>query len=150
VGTPIRPLPEGIARWGTRARWLRRLDALLAWLLAWALLAALRPDLVTSLPALIAAGLVALLAAVAPFRLRWRPISGPVGLWVSRTLAPGDRAWYVRPDGPELVLVTGRRGLRLTVAVPGRGAAEGLSMRRTRVLLLQADEAGRGLRPRSA
>jgi hypothetical protein len=58
-------------------------------------------------------------------------------------LAPGDRAWYVRPDGPELVIVTARRRLRLTVAVPGRGAAEGLSVRRTRVLVLAADEAPR-------
>jgi hypothetical protein len=54
-------------------------------------------------------------------------------------LVPGDRAWYVRPDAPELVIVTARRGLRLTVAVPGRGAAEGLSVRRTRVLLFGAD-----------
>jgi hypothetical protein len=58
-------------------------------------------------------------------------------------LAPGDRAWYVRPDGPELVIITARRGLRLTVAVPGRGAAEGLSIRRTRVLVLTADESSR-------
>ena len=28
------------------------------------------------------------------------PISGPVGLWLSRMLAAGDRAWYVRPDAP--------------------------------------------------
>jgi len=55
-------------------------------------------------------------------------------------LAPGDRAWHVRSDGPELVIVTARRALRLTVAVPGRGAAEGLSVRRTRVLVLGADE----------
>jgi len=34
MGTPIRPLPEAIARWSGRARWLRRLDALAAWLLA--------------------------------------------------------------------------------------------------------------------
>ena len=61
-------------------------------------------------------------------------------------LAAGDRAWYVRPDGPELVIVTARRGLRLTVAVPGRGAAEGLSVRRTRVLVLGADEPARQAR----
>ena len=58
-------------------------------------------------------------------------------------LVPGDRAWYVRPEAPEVVIVTARRGLRLTVAVPGRGAAEGLSVRRTRVLLLGADEPAR-------
>ena len=57
-------------------------------------------------------------------------------------LVPGDRAWYVRPEAPEVVIVTARRGLRLTVAVPGRGAA-GLSVRRTRVLLFGADEPAR-------
>ena len=86
-----------------------------------------------------AAVVVGLLGAVTPIRARWRPISGLAGLWVSRALVPGDRAWYVRPDGPELVIVTARRGLRLTVAVPGRGADEGLSVRRTRVLVLGAD-----------
>jgi hypothetical protein len=90
---------------------------------------------------------VGLLGAIPPIRLRWRPISGPVGLWVSRMLVPGNRAWYVRPEAPEVVIVTARRGLRLTVAVPGRGAAEGLSVRRTRVLLLGADEPARRAPP---
>jgi hypothetical protein len=45
-------------------------------------------------------------------------------------------------------MVTGRRGLRLTVAVPGGSAAEGLSVRRTRVLVLGADEPRRRARPR--
>lgn len=140
MGTPIRPLPERIARWSTRADWLRRLDAVAAWLLVWGVLAAVRPDLGTGVQAGAAAVAVGLLGAVPPIRVRWRPVSGPVGLWVSRMLAPGDRAWHVRPEGPELVIVTARRGLRLTVAVPGRGAAEGLSVRRTRVLVFGADE----------
>lgn len=140
MGTPIRPLPEGIARWGSRARWVRRLDAVAAWGLAWGVLALLRPDVGAGLQSGAAALVVGLGAVVVPFRVRWRPVSGPVGLWVSRALTPGDRAWYVRPDAPELVIVTARHGLRLTVAVPGRGAAEGLSVRRTRVLVLSADE----------
>jgi hypothetical protein len=139
MGTPIRPLPERIARWSPRARWLRRLDALAAGVLVWGLVAARLPDLGLGLQAATAGVVVGLLGALPPIRLRWRPISGPVGLWVSRTLVVGDRAWYVRPDAPELVIVTARRGLRLTVAVPGRGAAEGLSVRRTRVLLFGAD-----------
>jgi hypothetical protein len=139
----MRPLPEGIARWPARARWLRRLDALLAWILVWGLVAATLSDLGVSLQAALASLVVGLLAAIPPLRLRWRPISGAVGLWLSRTLAPGDRAWYVRPEAPELVIVTARHGLRLTVAVPGRGAAEGLSVRRTRVLLLDADAPAR-------
>ena len=139
MGTPIRPLPEGIARWSARARWLRRLDALAAGGLVWGLLAATQPGIGLGMQVAAAAVVVGLLGAVTPIRARWRPISGLAGLWVSRALVPGDRAWYVRPDGPELVIVTARRGLRLTVAVPGRGADEGLSVRRTRVLVLGAD-----------
>jgi hypothetical protein len=148
VGTPIRPLPEGIARWSTRARWLRRLDALAAAGLVWVLLAVLLPGVGAGAQAGAAGVITALLGAVAPIRVRWRPVSAPVGLWVSRMVAPGDRAWYVRAEGSDLVMVTGRRGLRLTVAVPGDSAAEGLSVRRTRVLVLGADEPPRRARPR--
>ena len=143
MGTPIRPLPGDIARWSTRARWIRRLDALAGAGLIWGLLAVMLPGVGVGLQAVTAAVIAGLLGAATPIRARWRPISGPVGLWVSRLLAPGDRAWYVRPDGPEPVIVTARRGLRLTVAVPGRGAAEGLSVRRTRVLVLGADAPAR-------
>jgi hypothetical protein len=143
VGTPIRPLPESIARWSTRARWLRRLDALAAGGLVWGLLAVTLPGLGGGLQAGAAVAITGLLGAILPIRVRWRPISGAVGLWVSRTLVPGDRAWHVRSEGPELVIVTARRGLRLTVAVPGRGVAEGLSVRRTRVLVLGVDERAR-------
>jgi hypothetical protein len=94
------------------------------------LLAVMWPGVGVGLLAGAAAVVVGLLGAVSPIRVRWRPISGPIGLWVSRMLAPGDRAWHVRADGPELVIVTARRGLRLTVAVPGRGA--GGPGRRTR------------------
>lgn len=138
MGTPIRPLPEGIARWSARARWIRRLDALAAGGLVWGVLAVAQPGLGLGVQ-VAAAMVVGLVGAVTPIRVRWRPVSGVAGLWVSRALVPGDRAWYVRPEGPELVIVTARRGLRLTVAVPGRGVVEGLSVRRTRVLVLGAD-----------
>jgi hypothetical protein len=135
----MRPLPEDIARWSGRARWLRRFDAVAAWALAWAAIAVALPELDPVPQAVGAAVLVGVLGLVAPLRLRWRPVSGAAGLWLSRALTPGARAWHLRPDAPELVIVTARRGLRVTVAVPGRGAAEGLSVRRTRVLLLEAD-----------
>lgn len=144
MGTPLRPLPEDVARWSARARWLRRLDAVAAWLAVWALAAVTVPEVAPGPQAVGAGVLVGLLGLAAPLRLRWRPISGAAGLWLSRTLAPGDRAWHLRPDTPELVIVTARRGLRLTVAVPGRGSEEGLSVRRTRVLLLEADRPGPG------
>jgi hypothetical protein len=139
----MRPLPGSVARWSPRARWIRRLDALAAAGCVWGLLAVTLPGVGAGAQAGAAAVIAGLLGAVAPIRARWRPVSGPMGLWVSRTLAPGDRAWYVRPEGSDLVIITARRGLRLTVAVPGRGAAEGLSVRRTRVLVFAADEAPR-------
>jgi hypothetical protein len=146
MGTPIRPLPDRIARWSARARFIRWLDALAATGGFWVLLAVMRPGVGIGVQIAAAAVIAGLLGAVAPIRARWRPVSAPVGLWVSRMLVPGNRAWYVRAEGPELVIVTARRGLRLTVAVPGRGAAEGLSVRRTRVLVLGADEPARQAR----
>jgi len=143
VGTPIRPLPDGIARWSAWVGRLRALDALAAWGLVWGVARLAGPGRGVAVTAALAALVVAGLSAVAPIRARWRPVSGPVGLWVSRMLSPGDRAWHVRAAGPELVIVTARRGLRLTVAVPGRGAAEGLSVRRTRVLVLDAADPAR-------
>jgi hypothetical protein len=143
MGTPMRPLPENVVRWGARARWIRRLDALVGWFVMWGLLACTRSDLGVGVQAVSAGLVVGLLGTIPSIHLRWRPISGPVGLWVSRRLAPGDRAWYVRPETPELVIVTACRGLHLTVAAPGRGGVEGLSVRRTRVLLLTADSGHR-------
>jgi hypothetical protein len=90
-----------------------------------------------------AAGLAALLLGlgifVAQLRVRWRPVTGCVGLAVSRRLRPGDRAWYVRPRGADLVLLTARHGARVIIARPDLGGGEGLSVRRTRVFLLPAD-----------
>ncbi|PYM22352.1 MAG: hypothetical protein DMD80_28530, partial [Candidatus Rokuibacteriota bacterium] len=60
------------------------------------------------------------------------------GVLVSRTVRPGDRAWFVRDGRADSVLVTARRGLRVSIAVPGMGAAETISVRRTRVFLVPA------------
>jgi hypothetical protein len=132
-------MPEMVVRWVGRAPWLRRLDALAALIAAWGLLG-LATDLGPMPQAAVAAVLVAGLARIPAIRFAWRPFSGLVALRLSRTLAPGRRAWYVRAESAELVIVTARRGLRLTIAAPGRTAAEGMELRRTRVLLLDADE----------
>jgi hypothetical protein len=133
--TPIRPLPDAVARWASRVRYLRWLDALGAWLALWALLAsALTLPLQAQM--VLSAAVAGLLALVPPLRLRWRPVSGAVGVRVSRRLRPGDRAWYVVPDRAEAVIVTARRRLRLVVARPGHGPAEGIEVRRTRVFLV--------------
>jgi hypothetical protein len=139
VRAPIPPIPEPVVRWTSRASWLRRLDALAAWIMAWGLVVMVT-DLGLMVQTIVAAALVAVLTRIPMIRLGWRPVSGLVALRLSRTLVPGRRAWYVRPETAELVIVTARRGLRLTIAAPGRTSAEGMEVRRTRVLLLDADE----------
>lgn len=137
--TPIRSLPEEVERWIVRARWFRGLDAGVAWLSLWA--AALWTFGAASArgAALAAGAVVGLGLMVRPLRLFWRPISASVGLTVSRDLRAGDRAWYVRPDHADLVLVTARHGTRLVIAMPHLDADEGLNVRRTRVLLLPSE-----------
>jgi len=131
--SPVRPLPPNVGRWASRARWLRWLDALVAWLLVWAALAL---GLRTLTPAATAAAVVVGLAAlVGPLRRRWRPLGALILLSVSRALRPGDRAWLVLPRHVEPVIVTARRRLRLVVARPDQGA-EGMEVRRTRVLVV--------------
>src|SRR2546428_639179 len=89
--------------------------------------------------ALLAVLVIALGALARPLRARWRPVSGVVGLAVSRRLSPGDPAWYVRPGDAERVLVTALHRTRVVIARLDESGAEGLSVRRTRVLLVPAD-----------
>jgi len=136
--SPVRSLPPNVGRWASRARWLRWLDALAAWLLVWGGLA-LTPYLTTpGATAVAAAVLVGLAALVSPIRRRWRPLGALISLSVSRALRPGDRAWLVLPRHVEPVIVTARRRLRLVVARPDQDLAEGLEVRRTRVLVVPA------------
>jgi hypothetical protein len=125
-----------VDRWVARARALRWLDALGGWvLLSFGL--AMWPGSLPWTPAAVAAlPILGLLALVTSLRRRWRVVSGAVGLWVSRSIAVGDLAWCVGPSSAERVVVTARRGARLTVAIPGGDASEGLSVRRTRVLVV--------------
>jgi hypothetical protein len=133
--SPVRPLPPNVDRWVSRARWLRWLDALAAWLLVWAVLALAQRTAPPAATAIVAAVIVALAAFIAPLRRRWRPLGALISLSVSRALRPGDRAWLVLPRHVEPVIVTARRGLRLVVARPDQGA-EGMEVRRTRVLVV--------------
>jgi hypothetical protein len=87
---------------------------------------------------LLAAGALVATSALPRLRRAWRPVSAPTTVLLSRDLRPGDRAWFVRGRTADLVLVTARHGLRVVVARPDQDAAEGLSVRRTRVLLLPA------------
>ena len=141
---PIKPLPQDIDHWVGRTRWLRSLDVLAAWVILWAGISFVLPDVSRSGQATVAAGLVAIGIAISPIRLLWRPASGWIALMVSRRLRPGDRAWLVRGGGADLVLITARRGLRMVVA-QAQESAEGITVRRTRVLLLPADSPERSL-----
>jgi len=135
-------LPRGIEGWLAKLRWLRWGDALVGWL---ALLIGLGLWL-PRLPSQAAMGLAAVLlfagAMIPRLRVGWRPLSATTTLMVSRPLRPGDRAWFVHGSDADLVLVTARHGFRVVIARPGPDATEGLSVRRTRVLLLPAS-AGR-------
>ena len=134
--TPIKPTPEPVERWMARARLLRWLDTLAAWLVLWILVGGLWAHLRPGAAALAALLVLGPLALVPALRLRWRVVSGVVGLWMSRSIAVGDRAWCIGPAFAERVIVTGRRRARVTVATTGGDATEGVSVRRTRVFLV--------------
>ena len=123
-------------RWTSRLRWLRWADALLAWLGLLCGLNVLLPQIPPQTATMLAAGLLFVVSLIPQLRITWRPVSATTTLWVSRGLRPGDRAWFVRGHNADLVFVTARHGLRVVVAKPDHEAAEGMSVRRTRVLLL--------------
>jgi hypothetical protein len=138
--SPIRPLPHEVARFVSLVAWLRWCDAAVAWAVLWAVLAWLLGP--ASPPAAVASLLLVTLGALLqPLRVLWRPVSGCVGLVLSRRLRPGDRAWYVRSRHADPVLVTARHGARMLIATPDLDEPdEVLSVRRTRVLLIPADQ----------
>ncbi len=132
-----RPVPQAVLRWTSRLRWLRALDALVAWLGLWGIAGGL---LGAQPGALVALVLLGVGLALRPLRVRWRPVTGAVGLAVSRGLRPGARAWYVRARDADLVVVTARHGARLVIARSDLVSGEGMSIRRTRVVLLPVEE----------
>lgn len=136
MATPTTPVPTAVETWITRARYLRWLDALAAWLVLLAVAAELMSEEPGGIIAVSALALLVIGVMLRPLRLRWRPVSGWVGVAISRSLRPGQRAWFVRDGHADAVLVTGRRGLRLTIAAPNVGAEETLTVRRTRVFLI--------------
>jgi hypothetical protein len=130
-----------------RLRWLRRLDAVVAWAGVWGVALAALGEGSGGPAAMIALLAVGLGLALRPLRVRWRPLTGALGLAMSRGLRPGDRAWYVRARDASLVLVTARHGVRLVITRPDLAGEEGLSVRRTRVLLIPLDGPGPGSTP---
>ena len=137
--TPIRAVPNSVARWISRMWWLRRVDAAVAWVALWGGLGSVLGSALASHAAVLSLTILGLGLLIRPIRSSWRPISGWVGLAMSRGLRPGDRAWYVRSRSADVVLVTARHGTRLVIARPDLADSEGLTIRRTRVLLIPAD-----------
>ncbi len=137
--TPIRPLPGYVDRWTSRVRWLRWMDACLAWLGTWFGVSLLLSAMPPGATMILTAGALLLAASIPGIRRAWRPVSATVSLLVSRRLRPGDRAWFVPRRDADLVLVTARHGVRVVVARPDQEAIEGMSIRRTRVLLIPAE-----------
>ena len=140
--SPMRAVPPNVERAAARGRWLRWIDALVTWLVAWGGVALAWETSRPSTSAIVALLAVALAALPGPIRRRWRPVSAPVSLWVSRHLRPGDHAWLVLDERIDRVIITARRGLRLVVASPNQGN-EGLTVRRTRVLVVPSSPLGR-------
>jgi len=136
VTSPTSPVPVVVERWLSRSRYLRWIDAGIAWLVLAVLAASVLPRPSAGSVALASAVVLVLATMVPALRIRWRPVSGWISLAVSRPLRPGDRAWFVRDGRADPVLITACHGLRLSIALPNRGEAETISVRRTRVLLV--------------
>jgi hypothetical protein len=111
-----------------------------AWIVVWAGAAGFVPTADLAAVAIVAAILVAVACMAAPLRAWWRPVTGLTALLLGWGLRPGDRAWRISAAGPELVVVTARRGLRIVVAGVARDPSEGIAVRRTRTLLIRAGE----------
>lgn len=139
--TPIKAVPDSVARWISRMWWLRWADAAVAWVCLWSASVSILGQVFGSHAAVLSLIPLGLGVMIGPVRVRWRPISGWVGLAVSRGLRPGDRAWYVRSREADLVLVTARNGARLVIARSDLDHNEGLNVRRTRVLLIPGSSA---------
>ncbi len=135
---PTAPVPATVEKWISRSKYLRWVDAVTAWLVLFGVAMTLLPEQSDRTIALISVALLVLGVMLRPLRVHWRPVSGWAGVLVSRTVRPGDRAWFVRDGRADSVLVTARRGLRVSIAVPAMGAAETISVRRTRVFLVPA------------
>jgi len=113
---------------------------LAAWLVVWSIVAMLLDRSSAETHAVLAAVIVAGLVFIPPVRARWRPVSGSVALSLSRGLRAGDSAWYVGRRQAERVLVTARRRLRIVIVTGERTAVEGMSVRRTRVILIPMED----------
>ena len=133
--TPARAIPHVVQRWASRVRWLRWLDVVATSIIVWPFVA-LVLELTAVASAVVALMLVGGAALLPPLRVRWRPASGLVSLSVSRGLRTGDRDMVRLPGRWSMSSSPQRRRWRMVVARPDHESAEGLEIRRTRVIVL--------------
>jgi len=134
--TPTRPVPVAVEQWIARSKYLRWIDGLSAWPGAGAFSGGGDAPAVDRTACADVGGAARAGRAASSAEDSLAPISGWIGLAVSRSLRPGDRAWFVRDGRADSVLVTARHGVRLSIALPNLGEVESISVRRTRVFLV--------------
>src|SRR5207249_10609237 len=106
VTSPTSPVPVVVERWLSRSRYLRWIDAGIAWLVLAVLAASVLPRPSAGAIALAAAGVLVVATMVPAPRIRWRPVSGWVSPAVSRPLRPGGRGRLVRGGRADPALIT--------------------------------------------
>src|SRR5206468_10901588 len=84
VTSPTSPVPVVVERWLSRSRYLRWIDAGIAWLVLAVLAASVLPRPSAGSIALASAVVLVLAAMVPALRARWPPVSG----WVSPAGSP--------------------------------------------------------------
>src|SRR5207245_6241091 len=95
VTSPTSPVPVVVERWLSRSRYLRWIDAGIAWLVLAVLAASVLPRSSAGCVALASAVVIVLARMVPALRMRWRTVSGRIHLAVRRTMRPGGRASFV-------------------------------------------------------
>src|SRR5207249_10839610 len=99
VTSPTSPVPVVVERWLSRSRYLRWIDAGIAWLVLAVLAASVLPRPSAGSIALASAVVLVLAPRVPAPRVRWRPVGGRVRPPVSRPLGPGEPAGVARDVG---------------------------------------------------
>src|SRR5437879_12058136 len=82
VTSPTSPVPVVVERWLSRSRYLRWIDAGIAWLVLAVLAASVLPRPSAGSIALASAVVLVLATMVPALRIRWRPVSGWISLAV--------------------------------------------------------------------
>src|SRR5437667_419582 len=116
VTSPTSPVPVVVERWLSRSRYLRWIDAGIAWLVLAVLAASVLPRPSAGAIALASAVVLVLATMVPALRVRWPPLSR--GIRLARRRAGCDRR-SPRPDAAE----TGRPPRRTSARLRARAGS---------------------------